>query len=473
MGSVPGPECDTATASATLATSVSAPASPLCLNVLPKTLTKGMFDPASPFYVPTANIWLCKPFTGTANSGNTPCGTHVLTERIQMADDIDTCNDDDDADGSPCAGDPTHAPQSWQWVNPGVPSAPHSDYCLNLASDYMPGQTAVDCGRTNAGASVTWPGGYMSDTSQTFTAANIGQLLCAATTPSPLTNARPCAPVTSLSCGGSCLVAAIPAQTAGTRYLLADQANTIANTGEKSEGLGAIEFQLKFDDKIFQSPTADCLGDTSNTDIGADTVLDDTNRVVQTTVSIITENWIMIGCVTKNPGGQNPTITNGPSVKDSPAIAVRVNLVVQPDLFSRMRPAKDNGVSTNLLDENCEAADTLGQPYNQGIGLHGENASPSGGLTQFCTDASATVRMLEGDINNDCVVDVADDQSEAFRYGQFFGQLNYNRFYDLEPNISPDFDIDIKDLQTVFGRNGSTCIKPIPDQPPLNPIPDP
>jgi hypothetical protein len=81
--------------------------------------------------------------------------------------------------------------------------------------------------------------------------------------------------------------------------------------------------------------------------------------------------------------------------------------------------------------------------------------------------------MLEGDINLDCQVDVSDDQGIAFRYGQFFGQLNYNRFYDLEPNIAPDFDIDIKDVQTVFGRNGSTCRNPIPAQPPLTTIPDP
>ena len=35
------------------------------------------------------------------------------------------------------------------------------------------------------------------------------------------------------------------------------------------------------------------------------------------------------------------------------------------------------------------------------------------------------------------------------------------------------FLIDIKDVQTVFGRNGSTCANPIPQQPPQSSIPDP
>ena len=73
----------------------------------------------------------------------------------------------------------------------------------------------------------------------------------------------------------------------------------------------------------------------------------------------------------------------------------------------------------------------------------------------------------------DCEVDLTDDQMAAYRYGAFFGNLLYHKFFDLEPNIAPDFDIDIKDLQTVFGRNGSTCAEPIPDQNPGSMTPDP
>ena len=63
----------------------------------------------------------------------------------------------------------------------------------------------------------------------------------------------------------------------------------------------------------------------------------------------------------------------------------------------------------------------------------------------------------------DCDVDVIDAQRIAFRYGAFMGQLLYDTFFDLEPFVTPDFDIDIKDLQFVFGRIGSTCRAPIPN----------
>ena len=63
----------------------------------------------------------------------------------------------------------------------------------------------------------------------------------------------------------------------------------------------------------------------------------------------------------------------------------------------------------------------------------------------------------------DCDVSITDAQRIAFRYGSFFGQLLYDTFYDMEPFVTPDFDIDIKDLQFVFGRIGSTCDDPIPN----------
>ncbi len=50
----------------------------------------------------------------------------------------------------------------------------------------------------------------------------------------------------------------------------------------------------------------------------------------------------------------------------------------------------------------------------------------------------------------------------AFRYGSSFGSQLYDQWYDLEPKFA-DQDIDIKDLQYVFGRNYSTCQHPIPD----------
>ena len=73
-----------------------------------------------------------------------------------------------------------------------------------------------------------------------------------------------------------------------------------------------------------------------------------------------------------------------------------------------------------------------------------------GGLTQYCGNAHVTIRMLEGDMDLDCDVDVLDDQSMAFRYGSQLGGQLYDRWYDLEPKWSDD-DVDVKDLQFVFG----------------------
>jgi hypothetical protein len=76
------------------------------------------------------------------------------------------------------------------------------------------------------------------------------------------------------------------------------------------------------------------------------------------------------------------------------------------------------------------------------------------------------VRILEADLNLDCAVDVTDEQAAAFRYGSTTGSLLYNEWYDLEPALK-DGDVDIKDIQKVLGRQGSTCNEPIPPQPPL------
>lgn len=221
---------------------------------------------------------------------------------------------------------------------------------------------------------------------------------------------------------------------------------------EVAEGLGAWELQVKYDHKLFAQPVLNC---------GA--YLGSTGRAVQPQVSVITENWSLFGCVTKDPTPGAPD--GNPNGPNPPAGTVGTLVVtIQPDLFQRIRPTKDNGVVTDLLDENCEIADIYGMPFA---------GSVQGGLTPDCGDATITIRMLEGDVDLDCNVTLLDDQAMAYRYGSFFGNLLYNRFFDLEPNIAPDFDIDIKDLQTVFGRNGSTCDAPIPDQGPQDQTPDP
>jgi hypothetical protein len=72
------------------------------------------------------------------------------------------------------------------------------------------------------------------------------------------------------------------------------------------------------------------------------------------------------------------------------------------------------------------------------------------------------VRALEGDINQDCRVDITDEQLISIHYGTVFGSLLYVGFFDLEPAPSGDFDIDIKDLQFVFGRDHANCLTPQP-----------
>ena len=67
----------------------------------------------------------------------------------------------------------------------------------------------------------------------------------------------------------------------------------------------------------------------------------------------------------------------------------------------------------------------------------------------------------QADFNADCVIDIIDMQMIAFRYGSGFGQPFYQQRFDLEPDmyqVHVDYDIDIKDLQKVFGRSGYTCL---------------
>jgi hypothetical protein len=165
-------------------------------------------------------------------------------------------------------------------------------------------------------------------------------------------------------------------------------------------------------------------------------------------ISIITENVIHFGCVTS---GQLP-----PGPEDDMDLAA-LNLIPHEDLAEDLFPGNDNGVVTIIKDNGCELVDVFGHPVS---------GSVNGGLTPVCGDLNVTVRILEGDLNLDCQVNVTDEQAIAWRYGAFFGSLLYSQWYDLEPNTH-DLDIDIKDLQKVFGRDGSICQNPVPAQTPV------
>jgi hypothetical protein len=156
-------------------------------------------------------------------------------------------------------------------------------------------------------------------------------------------------------------------------------------------------------------------------------------------------------------GDPNAGYTSAGGIPVGPAVLATITLTPNEDLKFRLHPGNDNGVVRMILDENCEVANTLGHP---------QPGSVNGGLALECGDASITVRILEGDLNLDCKVDVTDEQLIAGKYGTFFGNIFYDPWFDLEPALK-DFDIDIKDLQKVFGRDGSTCALPIPPQPPV------
>jgi hypothetical protein len=210
-------------------------------------------------------------------------------------------------------------------------------------------------------------------------------------------------------------------------------------------GAGAFEFQVKFDHKIF-----DIVATETNW-------LWATGRVKPAgacAMTIINENSIMFACVSKN--ANPPAITYGNAAAGTIA---KLTLTPEIDMKYRLTPGQQNGVVRTILDENCEIADIWGDPIGGAL---------PGGLLPVCGNTTITIRILEGDLNLDCAVNVVDDQAIAYRYGASFGNLLYDPWFDLEPALK-DFDIDIKDLQKVFGRNGSNCSSPIPAQDPLSP----
>jgi hypothetical protein len=224
------------------------------------------------------------------------------------------------------------------------------------------------------------------------------------------------------------------------------------------DGLGAYEFQVEFDNFVIQSVNpVDVVfqpsGSLSPYPGGADGVTDGegaTRAPSTCSFSLVQENRVRFGCVTSGDQPAGPT---------GDFDLARLNLVPHPDLANDIFPGNDNGVVTVLKDNGCELADVFGHPVAGTI---------NGGLTPNCGDLAVTVRILEADMNLDCVVDVQDQQLISYRYGSFFGSTLYSAWYDLEPNLH-DLDIDIKDIQKVFGRDGSTCQDPIPWQPPLPP----
>jgi hypothetical protein len=200
--------------------------------------------------------------------------------------------------------------------------------------------------------------------------------------------------------------------------------------------LGAFEFEIHFDD------TKVCVN------IVAGPAAADMICIIEDKDSSQLEGVARIGCVTQ--GKDNFPDTETPDGRHLADVVIRP----QPDVYSQAKPNQDNGVVVQVNNVLCELADLQGHP-----------------LPVFsCEDADATIRYLEGDVEPDCEIDALDTQAIAFRWGVEKGSLIYTEFMNLEPSgAQADNDIDIKDLQFVFGRFGSSCDAPHPPQNPVNP----
>jgi hypothetical protein len=211
------------------------------------------------------------------------------------------------------------------------------------------------------------------------------------------------------------------------------------------ECLGAWEHQVRFDHKLFRIESV----------MDPDGWLESEGRIANCTITVLGEDWILEGCITKDDPAEEGMQLGpcGEGIIEQMLLIPQTNDLIYRGVF---RPTKNNGLSTNIVDDNCEITDIYGEPMADVL---------PGQLTPVCGDLHITIRMLEGDTDLDCDVDVIDDAALAMRYGAIWGMLLYNQWYDLEgPLLSlPDGDIDIKDLQFVFGRNYSTCQDPIPD----------
>ena len=199
--------------------------------------------------------------------------------------------------------------------------------------------------------------------------------------------------------------------------------------------LAAFEFEVHYDSKkVCVSINVGEAFDAA----GAVCIIEDSSSTPQL------EGVARIGCV---------TIGKGHAIDALEALA-SVDVYPQPDVYSEMKPNQDNGNVVQINNVNCDLGDEQG------------HAIP----IFSCDDADITFRYLEGDVEPDCVVDAVDAQAIAFRWGIEKGSQIYRDFMNLEPpRQQQDNDIDINDLQFVFGRFGSTCEEPHPVQDPVNP----
>ena len=198
-----------------------------------------------------------------------------------------------------------------------------------------------------------------------------------------------------------------------------------------AQTIGSFEFEVRYEAK-YVSVTVD-----------PGTLFQRSDAFCATTAG---QGFVQFRCNLKGKPADAPT---------GPGNLAIVRVRPTADVYSILIPSQDNGIATQLINQDCNVSDLQGHPI----------------FTSLCGDADVTIRYLEGDVHADCVIDVHDQQQTAFRWGSSVGSLLYNSRFDLEPSTPKlgDGDIDASDLQTVFGRHHSTCKAPHPPQPPVNP----
>jgi hypothetical protein len=229
--------------------------------------------------------------------------------------------------------------------------------------------------------------------------------------------------------------------------------------------IGAFELEVRFDNKLVCVNLVEGAYWAANPDSAC--FIDDKDDGIRP------QNLARIGCVMKTKNPVDPQVVtdlcSGKGTALASVMMACIEVRPQPELYTQIIANQDNHTDLMILNQDCNLADLQGHPI-QKIG---------------CDDSSLSIRWLEGDVNGDCRVDIADQQILASRWGAQTGSGLYNARFDLEPSgipgggIEGDGDIDIKDVQFVYGRHGSICENQNqegltgpahPPQPPSNPL---
>ena len=189
-------------------------------------------------------------------------------------------------------------------------------------------------------------------------------------------------------------------------------------------GLGSFQLSVIFDPS------------TISLNIQEGDFLSSTGRDTDCGVSAVQETQILYSCTSTG---------DGPGPYGAGTLA---KFIVQPAPGLMLIPNNTNGrlVVVDNVAGSTHLVDTEGKLI------------PIGQLL----DSLVLVRALEGDLNGDCIVNIIDEQLISERFNSFFGSLLYFFLFDVEPSPRGDLDIDVKDLQFVFGRDGNNCETPIP-----------